>query len=88
MSVHDADVGDIYVDANGKLWRVTGLYREPTVEVTAVEPHGAIGIHKDGEIYHEGDPPNGVQFLRERQFGGVSGIMWEGFKRVWRRENP
>lgn len=37
MSVHDAELGDIYVDHNGKLWRVTMTCAEPTVQVEEVE---------------------------------------------------
>jgi hypothetical protein len=38
VSVHDAEPGDIYVDAEGKLWRVLWTCREPTVCLQAVEP--------------------------------------------------
>ena len=31
MSVHDAEPGDIYVDSRNVLWRVVGVYHEPTV---------------------------------------------------------
>jgi len=35
--VHDAELSDIYVDANGKLWRVVGLHGEPTVHLREIE---------------------------------------------------
>jgi hypothetical protein len=37
MSVHDAQPSDIYVDANGKLWRVVMTCSDPTVTVEEVE---------------------------------------------------
>lgn len=37
MSVHDAELGDLYVDESGKLWRVVALCGEPTVHVQEVE---------------------------------------------------
>lgn len=37
MSVHDAEPMDVYVDATGKLWRVVGIVREPTVMVEKIE---------------------------------------------------
>jgi hypothetical protein len=38
MSVHEAEPGDVYVDENGKLWRVIGVCGEPTVIVREIEP--------------------------------------------------
>jgi hypothetical protein len=35
--MNDAEAGDIYIDAQGKLWRVLGTCREPTVYVQEVE---------------------------------------------------
>jgi hypothetical protein len=37
MSVHDAQLDDLYIDAAGKLWRVIALCGEPTVHVQEVE---------------------------------------------------
>ena len=56
----DAKPGEIYVDKEGKRWRVYGICREPMLFVEEDEP----------------SPPNPVV----RKMGGVSGIMWEGFK--------
>lgn len=63
MSVHDAKPGDIYVDASGKLWRVVGVFGEPSVIVQEVEP--------------------AVVESPVTQTGGVSGLMWHGFKRIY-----
>jgi hypothetical protein len=57
--VRDAKPGDIYVDSDGRLYRVTGIFQTPTVEMTQIE----------GE---------------KRLFGGVGGLMWQGFKRIYR----
>lgn len=69
MSVRDAEPGDIYADFNGKLWRVTGTCSEPTVYVEEVEPFC-------GEA--------GSVWQKVRRSGGVSGLMWQGFKRIFR----
>lgn len=37
MSVHEAQPMDVYVDAQGKLWRVVGIFGEPSVIVEEVE---------------------------------------------------
>ncbi len=37
MSVHSADLNDLYADADGKLWRVIALCGEPTVTVQEIE---------------------------------------------------
>jgi hypothetical protein len=40
MRVHDAAIGDIYVDENGKLWRCIATCKEPTV----LEMMGKLGM--------------------------------------------
>ena len=37
MSVHDAEPNDVYIDAQGKLWRVIAVCGEPTVHVQEIE---------------------------------------------------
>lgn len=68
MSVHDAKPGDIYADEQGKLWRVVGIFSEPTVQVQEIEP---------------ATPESPVKRL-----GGVSGLMWNGFIRIFRPIEP
>lgn len=68
MSVHDAEPNDLYVDAEGKLWRVVGVCGEPTVIVQEVESNSTGGPLK--------------------RSGGVSGLMWHGFKRIHRPDKP
>lgn len=65
MTVHDAQPGDIYTDANNKLWRVIGYCEEPSVIVQEIEP----SLPLDGKA---------------QKRGGVSGLMWAGFKRIFR----
>lgn len=83
MSVHDSQPGDIYVDEMGKLWRVIGVWTEPTVEVEEVEPSGFVP-GPDAIDITTGRQAEGT-FLRGRQFGGVNGLMWGGFKRIHRQ---
>lgn len=68
MSVHDADLGDIYADENGKLWRVIAICGEPTVHMQEVETLS---------------PESPV-----RKLSGISGVIWNGFKRIYRPEPP
>jgi streptogramin lyase len=74
MDIRDAKSGDVFVDKDGKLWRVTGVWLEPTVEAVEIEPKALSSMP-------------GCRPLRGKtQFGGVSGAMWSGFKRIWRKD--
>lgn len=64
MSVHDAELDDVYVDEQGKLWRVVALCGEPTVHVQEIETS---------------TPESPV-----KRSGGVSGVMWRGWRRIHR----
>lgn len=90
MSVHDAEPMDIYADAQGKLWRCVGICREPTVIFEEVEGHTpdpvpAYLMNQSALTNANATPPR-VPIIKDRQSGGVTGIMWEGFKRIWRVE--
>jgi hypothetical protein len=37
MSVHDAELHDVYADESGKLWRIVGICGEPTVMAQEIE---------------------------------------------------
>lgn len=37
MSIHDARAGDLYVDKDGKLWRVLWTCEEPSLGMVEVE---------------------------------------------------
>jgi len=67
-NMRDAEPGDIYVDDDGKLWRVVGVICEPSVTVEAVEHEFIIG----------GAP----QF--PRRSGGITGHMWHDYQRIYR----
>ncbi len=88
MSVHDAEPGDVYVDAIGKLWRCVSICHEPTVVMEEVEGHTSAPpdpmiIGMAAQQYH---PPGAPPIMRNRRFGGVQGLMWDGWKRIWRKE--
>jgi hypothetical protein len=85
VSIHDAEPNDIYVDQDGKLWRVLWTLSQPSVGVEAVEPNGYIPPPEHTVNIATGQPLEGV-FLREHRQGGVSGIMWNGFKRIYRKD--
>lgn len=87
MSVHDAEPNDVYVDGSGKLWRVVWTCHEPTVGVEAVEPSGYLP-GPDGAIDAATGSSLTGSFIREKRSGGVSGQMWQNFRRVWRRDDP
>ena len=61
--IRDAGPMDIYVDSNGKLWRVVGVCMEPTVIVEEIEPEDWT--------------------RRARINGGISGAMWNGWRRIY-----
>lgn len=72
MSVHDAKPGDVYADRYNKLWRVKYTCPEPTVSMEEIEPSRGGGLISS-VMGHQ--PP-------ETKTGGVSGLMWEGFRRI------
>lgn len=90
MSVHDAEPGDIYTDESGKLWRIIAVCRDPTVDAEEVEgtlydPNAPPAIHWQGQV-------SSVQSVvlprasinKRRVSGGVGGLMWNGWQRIWR----
>lgn len=93
MSVHDAEPGDIYADEQGKLWRIVGVCHQPTViaeevEGTLNDPNAAqllpnIGVALGGQL---GMPR--AQIVKARRSGGTGGLMWSGWKRIWRKQPP
>lgn len=96
MSVHDAQPADIYVDKQGKLWRCVGICHEPTAIFEEVEGRtpdppewasagvGGTGFYPDHVFLSHG--PRKVEIIRARVSGGVTGLMWEGWKRIYRGE--
>ena len=72
-TINDAQPGDIYIDANGKLWRILEVVREPTV--TAEEVEGTLR-----------DPNAPINKIRRAQT--TADACWAGFTRIWRRPKP
>jgi hypothetical protein len=71
MSVHDARPGDVYVDSNGKLWRVVWVCDQPTLSMKAIEPESCASVSE------------------RKAEGAITGLMWNGFKRIYRKaETP
>lgn len=86
-TVHDAEPGDIYVDSAGKLWRCMATCHEPTVTFEEVE--GRVFAHNHhlagvGQAYVGPAPPPPI--IRDRRSGGVTGLMWDGWKRIFRKD--
>lgn len=90
MSVEDAETGDIYADANGKLWRITAVYREPTVEAEEVEgtlndpnapkPYLGAAMGAMGQM-----PPLRATIDKRIQRGFTGATTWFGWQRIFRR---
>lgn len=94
MSVHDAEPGDIYADEAGKLWRIVGVCREPTVIAEEVEgtlydpnaPLPAVTVFAQAQTqfspFHRAP-----RIDKARKSGGMGGLMWQGWQRIFRRSN-
>lgn len=67
MSVHTAELGDVYRDKDGRLWIVRSYCEQPTVTMERLFPAGEDPLCAKGE-YVKG--------------GGVSGLMWQGFVKL------
>jgi len=90
MSVHHASPGDIYVDAQGKLWRCMAICSEPTVTFEEVEGHTATPPDPTASGYAAAQqfrPPSAPPIIKERKCGGVGGLIWNGWKRIWQKED-
>lgn len=93
MSISESNLGDLYMDENGKLWRVIGLLSEPSITMEKVEPEaqpnpaygnpggqGGMG----GTIGTYQPQPFLPLPYRQKKGGGVYGAMWNGFKRIYK----
>ncbi len=87
MTVHDAQPQDIYVDENGKLWRCYMTCGEPTVGFEEVEGYVPNPMANQGAQAIAFIPNQmGPQIIRNRKNGSVGGAMWNGWKRIWRKD--
>ncbi len=84
--VHDSNPGDIYADKDGRLWRVISYCAEPTVYMEAVEPDPPMDPNYAQQLQQIQSQPRTIELYRQKQRGGVNGLMWEGFKRIYRPE--
>lgn len=85
MTVHDAQLADVYVDKQGRLWRCIMTCHEPTVTFEAVEgyvPGPAGGFQ--GAAQAMPYVPSTPQIVKPQQRGGINGLMFEGWKRIFR----
>ena len=91
-SVSDAEPLDVYVDKQGKLWRVVGVCKEPTVimeevEGTLFDPNARYPLTAaQGCVVLPNLASGAASITRARKSGGVGGYMWDGFKRIFRPE--
>ena len=91
--IASAKIGDLYMDTNNQLWRVTNVVYEPTVTVEQVEGtlydpnrpqifppiiQGAIGLH--GQL---GTFAAEIRKMSRSHFIGDQ--VWNGWKRIWRK---
>lgn len=94
MSVHDAEPNDIYADEQGKLWRIIGVCHQPTVIAEEVEgtlndpnaPRHDFAVHPGGLSSIGQTLMPRASIIKARKSGGVGGLMWKGWKRIWRKE--
>lgn len=83
----DAINGDVYVDEEGKLWRVIYTCPEPTLCMEELEPHpqpNPVLLHQ--AMQNCQTPLTLPLPPRRKKEGGVSGQIWNGFKRVYRKQ--
>lgn len=90
MSVHDAEPWDVYVDSAGKLWRCVGICREPTVifeevEGRTPEPRNEWALSQAAAMANVNCTPAPTPIIKDRKAGGVTGLMWQGWKRIYRK---
>ncbi len=80
--IHKAKPGDLFMDKYNKLWRVISVCAEPSICMEEVEP--------DPQSRGPGVMPSMGLFgnYRTRKDGGISGLMWEGFKRIFSPDAP
>lgn len=86
-TVHDATLDDIYVDRMGTLWRCVMTCHEPTVTFEAVEGYvPTTGGGFQGAAQGMPYVPSTPQIVKPQQRGAVTGAMFDGWKRIWRKD--
>jgi hypothetical protein len=92
--IQDAETGDIYVDGDGKLWRILSVVHEPTIEAEEVEgtlydPNapivqgssmGASAVNSYQSIVHR------ASIQKAKRKAPTCADVWSGFVRIWGRK--
>lgn len=87
--MRDAQILDIYVDENGALWRCIATCPEPTVTFEVVEGRTLPppSLNQMGMAQQNTYSPPAPAIIKDRKNGGVSGAMWNGWKRIYRPDD-
>ena len=94
--IDDPHLGDIYLDPQGKLWRCVVRVYEPTVTFEEVEGRtlsqgggqAQLGLQSQNQFVTGPQTQYYPAIVKERKAGGVSGLMWDGWKLIHRPEKP
>lgn len=85
--MNEARPGDLYLDERGKLWRVIAYSATPTVTVEEVEPEPQSNPALLQQFQGLQQFPKTLPLPpRNRLSGGISGAMWDGWKRIFQKE--
>lgn len=85
--MENCNPGDLYMDGNGRLWRVIGYCAEPSVTMEAVEPEEPMNPAYANQIASMAPAQTRISLYREKMSGGVNGLMWQGFKRIYKSQS-
>lgn len=95
--IADAQPGDLYIDANGKLWRILEVVREPTVTAEEVEgtlwdPNAPMQLGAPqirGAVLVQGMiAPMAASINKAKWIKTTADACWVGFTRIWRKPAP
>jgi hypothetical protein len=85
--MNDTNVGDLFMDKQGKLWRAVAYCPEPTLTVEELEPDPQPNPALIQQAFQQMQQPATLPLPpRKKMTGGVSGLMWQGFKRIYSKE--
>lgn len=81
----DAQLDDLFVDDQDRIWRCVGVINEPSVIMEELEGHTQAPPDYHAMATMQARPPDPPPIIKERKNGGVSASMWTGFRRIWRK---